>query len=191
MSHEKEMLTPEQSLHVITSMIRQAKGNMRQSSFYYLLWGWTITIANLGVYVMIKFTDVGNPFLMFIITIPAAIISVIYGARQEKSIIAPTPFDTISKWMWISFGINCFVMAIFGAKTNWQINPIIITMCAAPTFISGTMLKFKPLQAGGITFWIIGIASFMVGSATQFLLAAIAVTLGYLVPGYLLKRSEE
>jgi len=190
MSIDKETLTPEQSLDVITSMIRQAKGNMQQGSFYFLLWGWTIVVANLGVYVLIKFTTVENPFLMFLITIVAAIISIVYGIRQGNRIAAPTHLDSIYKWVWIGFGITCFIFWFFGKQIGWQITPVIITMCAVPTFISGSLLKFKPLMFGGVAFWISGALIFLTSFENQFLLAAIAVTLGYLIPGYMLKKSN-
>jgi Flp pilus assembly protein TadB len=190
METKNDNLSAQESLNLISSMIQQAKGNMRKSSFYFLLWGWTVAIANLGVYILIKFTDVSNPFLMFGITIPSAIISVVYGARQEKQKIAPTILDSINKWLWIGFGITCFIFAFFGQRMSWQINPVIITMCAVPTFISGIMLRFKPLMIGGVIFWLSGVILFLVPAETQFLLAAIAVILGYLIPGYMLKKSE-
>ncbi len=190
MENKNDNLNAQQSLELITNMIREAKGNMQKSSFYFLLWGWTIVIANLGVYIMLEFTTIGNPFIIFGITIPAAIISMIYGMNQGKKVIAPTILNNINKWMWIGFGINCFILVFFGGKTNWQINPIIITMCAAPTFLSGIMLRFKPLIVGGILFWVFGITSFMIDSKAQFLLAAVALTVGYLIPGYMLKKSE-
>ncbi len=190
MSPEKEDMTPMESLDVITSMIRQAKGNIRKSSFYFLLWGWTIAIANLGVFILIRFTTASNPFVCFSVTIPAAIISLVYGMRQEKSNVAPTLLDNITKWLWIGFGITCFTLAFFGSKINWQINPVIITMCAAPTFVSGIMLRFRPLMYGGIAFWMLGILSFLTPVEIQFLLASAAVILGYLIPGYLLRKSE-
>lgn len=190
MNQKNETLTPQESLDVITSMISQAKGNIRKSSFFFLLWGWTIAIANLGVFVLIKFTTVEDPFLVFIITIPSAIISVVYGIRMENRVTAPTLIDNINKWLWTGFGITCFIFALFGNRIGWQINPVIITMCAAPTFVSGIMLRFKPLMYGGIAFWVLGIVSFLVPMEMQFLLASVAVTLGYLVPGYMLKKSE-
>lgn len=190
MSSEKETLTPEQSLDLITSMIRQAKGNMQKNSFYFLLWGWTIVIANLGVYVLIRFTTVTNPYLMFVITFIAAIVSIIYGIRQGKQIAAPTHLDNIYKWIWLGFGITCFIFWIFGKQIGWQINPVIITLCAVPTFISGALLRFKPLMFGGIAFWVFGVLIFMSGFENQFLLAALAVITGYIIPGYLLKKSE-
>lgn len=190
METKTDNLSAQESLHLISSMIQQAKGKMQKSSFYFLLWGWTVAIANLGVYILIKFTNVENPFLMFAITIPSAIIAAVYGMRQEKETSAPTLLDNINKWLWIGFGITCFIFAFFGGRIGWQINPIIITMCAVPTFISGIMLRFKPLMIGGVIFWISGIALFLVPVETQFLIAALAVVLGYLVPGYMLRKSE-
>jgi hypothetical protein len=191
MENRNESLNPQQSLDLITSMIRQAKGNVQKTSFYFLLWGWTIVIANLGVYIMIKFTDVQNPFLMFAITIPAGIISIIYSTRQDKTSIVTTHLDQIHMWLWIGYGINCFLVVLVGKYVGWMVNPIIITMCAMPTFITGVILKFKPLMFGGVVFWIAGVALFFIAKDDQFLLAALAIALGYLVPGYMLRKSEK
>lgn len=190
MKNLTDNLTPQESLELITSMINQAKGNIQRSSFYFLLWGWTIVLANLGVYYLLNFTSVVNPFLMFGITVPAAIVSIVHGASRSKQAIAPTHLDKIHNWLWFGFGVTCIILVGFGKQTNWQINPIVITMCALPTFISGVLLRFKPLMLGGIAFWIFGIASFLAPLDIQFLLGAVAVALGYLVPGYLLKKSE-
>jgi hypothetical protein len=191
MKNEPENLTAQESLDIITAMIRQAKGNVQQSSFYFLLWGWTIVIANLGVYFLIRFTDVPNPFMMFAVTILAAIISAVYGFRQSNRMVTPpTILNNIYKWLWIGFGVNCFIFWIFGQQIGWQLNPVIITLCGVPTLISGIMLRFKPLILGGLTFWIFGSLIFLVDRETQFLLAALAMIVGYLVPGYMLRKSK-
>ncbi len=187
---EKE-LTPQQSIEVITAMIQQAKGNLRQNSFYFLLWGWTIVIANMGVYLLIRFTDVANPYLVFLITLIAAIISLIYGARQRRKAKVSTHLDSIYSWLWIGFGINCFIFCFFGQQIGWQLNAVIITMCAVPTLLSGVALRFNPLIFGGLAFWVFGIIIFFASNETQFLLAAVAIIVGYLVPGYMLRNSEK
>lgn len=189
MSTENE-LSPKQSLDVITSMIQQAKGNMQKNSFYFLLWGWTIVIANLGVYLLLTFTTVENPFYVYSITFISAIVSLIYGFRQGKSAGVSTHLDNIYKWLWIGLAVTIFTFWFFGYKIGWQLNPIIIVLCAVPTFVSGIMLKFKPLVFGGVAFWVLGAITFTLSFENQFLLAAIAVVVGYLIPGYLLKRSE-
>lgn len=187
---EKENLSAQESLDIITSMIRQVKGNISDNSFYFLLWGWTIVIANLGVFIMIRFTDVEKPEIIFSITIVSAIISMIYGARQSRRAQSKTLLDSVNMWIWIGYGITVFTIVAFGSKTNWQINPIVITMASVPTFVTGIMLRFRPLMAGGILLWLFGIVLFVVPPDIQFLLAAVAIAAGYLVPGYLLKKSE-
>lgn len=187
---EKE-LTPQRSLEIITAMINQTKGNIKRNSFFFILWGWTIVIANLGVFCVMRFTDYPNPHLFYLVTIVAAIISVVYGSRQEKNATSTTHLDTIYKWMWMALGISCFILCFFGYTINWQLNPVVITMCAAPTLTSGIISRFKPLVYGGIAMWVMGIAMFMVPNEYQFLLAALAIMLGYLIPGYALKFQKD
>jgi len=43
---------------------------------------------------------------------------------------------------------------------------------------------------GAVVFWIAGIVCFLITYDWQLLVGAVAVALGYLVPGYLLKRDE-
>ncbi|MFN8334076.1 MAG: hypothetical protein U0U09_03060 [Cyclobacteriaceae bacterium] len=191
MEKQNDTLNPHQSLDLIASMIQQAKGNVQKSSFYFLLWGWTIVIANIGVYILIKFTDVKNPFIMFAITIPMAVVAVIYNNRQNKTEVVSTHLDKIHKWLWAGFGLNCALIVFVGKFIGWMVNPMIVLMCALPTFITGVMLKFRPLMLGGLVFWIAGTVLFFLHVEEQFLVAALAISLGYLVPGYMLRKSEK
>jgi hypothetical protein len=191
MNSETENLSPQQSLEMITSMIAQAKGNMQKNSFFFLLWGWTIAIANLGVYGLIKFTNYPNPFIFWAVAIPSAIISSVYGSRLEKNSGAVTHLDLINKWIWIGFGITTLIILFFGKQINWQINPVVLTMAALPTFVTGVILKFNPLKYGGIAFWATGILTFLVHDENQLLIAAVGISLGYLVPGYALKNRKD
>jgi hypothetical protein len=191
MENRNESLNPQQSLDLITSMIQEAKGSVQKSSFHFLLWGWTIIVANLGVYALIKYTDVKNPYLMFAITIPVAFVSAFYSIRQRKEKAVSTHLGEIHKWLWIGFGINCFLFSFLGKYIAWMVNPVIIILAAVPTFITGVILKFKPLMFGGIVFWVLGVALFFVSRENQLLLASLAIALGYLVPGYMLRKSEK
>jgi len=190
MQPDHENLSAQQSLDIITAMIRQAKGNVSSNSFYFLLWGWTIAVANMGVFVMFRFTEVKDPTIMFSITIVSAVISLVYGARQSRRSKSTTILDAANMWIWIGYGVICFTIAAFGRQINWQVNPILITVAAVPTFVTGIMLRFKPLMFGGAALWLSGIILFLVPIDIQFLVAAIAITIGYLVPGYLLRKSN-
>lgn len=190
MSTEKN-LSPQQSLDMITAMINQAQGKMRKNSFYFLLWGWTVMVANFGMYGLMKFTDYPYPYVVWAITIPAWIITMIYGSRQDRHAAVSTHLDKINMWLWICFGLSIGPVVFFMKQINFNINPIILLMTAAPTFLTGIMLRFKPLLYGGINFWVFGILCFLVDAQSQYLIGGVAILFGYLIPGYMLKNLHE
>lgn len=187
MKPDSENFSAQESLDLITSMINQAKGNVQRNGFYFLLWGWTILLCNVGVYVMIRILHIPEPFWIWSLTIPVAIVSGIHGRNQERSGTG-THLDNINKWLWIWFGIICFTIVAFGYKINFQIGGIITCVAAVPTFVSGIMIRFRPLIIGGICFWASSIIIFLVPMPEQFLVSAVAIAIGYLVPGYMLKN---
>jgi hypothetical protein len=184
-----DSLSPQQSLDIISQMIRQTQGNVSSASFYFLLWGWIITTCNFGMYSIVKFTEYQNYApLVWTLSIPAWIISMIYGSRQDKIRRVSTHLDKISMWLWIGLGITILPAWIFGAKTNWYVNAIIFMPVGLATFLSGIILKFRPLVFGGITLWMAGTLCYLVPPIDQYLVGGVGMIFGYLVPGYMLKN---
>jgi hypothetical protein len=112
------------------------------------------------------------------------------GYKHGKEERVSTHFDIVSLWLWVCFGICIFTLVAFGYKLNYQLNPLIITISAIPTFVSGVLLRFKPMMLGGAAFWIFGIIGFLTPMENQPLIGAVAILCGYLVPGYLLKKRK-
>ncbi|HEY9047697.1 MAG TPA: hypothetical protein VIN08_17445 [Ohtaekwangia sp.] len=185
-----ENLSAQQSLEIITSMIHQAKGNVQQNSFYFLLWGWVVALANLGMFIL-SLQEYRHPYIVWIITIPAWIYTLYRGYKQERTQRVSSPFDRISGALWICYGVCVFTLVIFGYKINFQLNPVILIVSSIPTFVSGTIVRFKPLMMGGILFWLFGIVSFLVPVYIQSLVGAVAIIGGYLIPGYLLSNKTD
>lgn len=190
MKTESEHLSAQQSLEIITAMIKQAKGTAQKNGVHFLLWGWVIMVANIGMYVLTKL-NYPYPYIVWLVTVPAWIISLYRGFKQGRSERVTTHLDTISLWLWVCFGICIFTLVAFGYKVNYQLNPLIVIISAIPTFVSGIVLRFKPLMMGGAAFWIFGIIGFLVPKEMQPLIGALAILCGYLVPGYLLKYKNE
>ncbi len=191
MDTEPENLSPHQSLDIIQSMIRQAQGNMSNNSFYFILWGWTVVIANVGIYAMFRFTDVQYPHLVWLIGIPAWIVTMIYGSRQGKQSRRTSHLDRVNMWLWISYGLCLLPLIVFMQKIDYNLNPVILLITSLPTLLTGIILKFRPLILGGISFYIFSIICFAVGPLDQFLVGAVAIICGYLIPGYLLRATRE
>lgn len=185
-----EDLTANERLDLITRMIQEAKGKVQKNSFYFLLWGWVIMIANLGMFILTQAGYTAS-YLVWTITIPAWLISIYWGARQEKAKGVSSHLGRVSTAMWISFGVVIFTLVAFGNKINFQLGPVIMLVSAIPTLASGVILRFRPLIVGGILFWMFGIVSFLLPREFQSLVGAIAITCSYLIPGYLLKNRKD
>lgn len=190
MKADSENLTAQQSLDIITSMIRQAKGKVQKNGFYFMLWGWVVVAADIGMYTLTKL-DYPHPYIVWSITIPAWIISLYKGFRDGRSENVTSHLDMVTMWLWVCFGVVVFTLVGFGYKLNFQINPLIILVSSIPTFVSGVVLKFKPLMFGGASFWVFGIIGFLTPMEAQPLIGAVAIICGYLVPGYLLKSKKD
>jgi len=76
------------------------------------------------------------------------------------------------------------------SKLSFNHNAVISLLSGLGTYISGTMLRFKPLIIGGVWLWVVAIVAFSVSVQDQYLVAGIGLVIGYLIPSYLLKRQE-
>jgi hypothetical protein len=129
--------------------------------------------------------------LVWTLCIPASIVTVIYGSKQDKSRQVKTHLDTISMWLWIGMGFSILPSWIFGSAINWHVNAVVLMPVGLATFLSGIILRFKPLLFGGITFWVAGTLCYIVSPIDQYLVGGVAMILGYLVPGYMLKKINQ
>ena len=185
-------LTNTESLQIITDMIGQAKRNIAQSgSFYFLLWGWVVLFGNFGHYFIAKYDLYPAPYIVWIITIPAAIISAVYSVRQGRKAKVTSQFDKVYANLWTSIFVVLITTLVFMSKLSYNHNAVILLLAALGTFVSGRLIKFKPLIFGGIALYIGSLVAFNVSVLDQYLVAGVAIILGYLIPGYLLKQAEK
>ena len=189
MKHDSGDLTAKESLDLITSMIQEAKGHVRRNNFFFLLWGWVVVLANLGMYGLYQI-EYSRPYLVWLITIPAWVFTIYKVFTRKRAERISTHFDSITGWLWMTYGITICCLVFLGYRINYQINPVILLVSAIPTIVSGVILNFAPLKIGGMTFWIMGIVCFLVTWETQPLVGALAIVCGYLVPGYMLRRKQ-
>jgi len=190
METNEKTLKPEDSLQIIEKMIQKTKGNFHDSSFYFLLWGWIILLANIGQ-IILNYFQYDKPYLIWLVIIPGIIASAIYGARHGKKTKASTHLDKINFMIWMAFLACYFTITIFMKKLDYQIVPLIFLFAGNATFLTGIVIKFKPLIWGGLVFLVGTITYFLIpGEYFQFIPPVIMI-LGYLIPGYLLKAQNK
>ncbi|ELR70902.1 hypothetical protein C900_03337 [Fulvivirga imtechensis AK7] len=190
MEDKKHPLTSEESLQIIAKMIKTAQGNFRDGSFYFIFWGWIAAVASLAQFYLTIFTDFNAPYLVWLIGIPGWIITMLYGYRQSKRETVKTYSDTLIMWTWIGFTFSILVVIFAGRHINYQITPLIMLFVGLCTFISGLIIRFKPLIIGGSSFWIFTPITFYLPMEYSSLIMAIAILFGYLIPAYILKKQN-
>jgi hypothetical protein len=188
MENNEKMMTGEESLKIITEMINRTKVNIRQGSFHLLFWGWLITVCSLSEWLITNLTHYAHPYYVWILVIPGAFVSMIYGAVTGRKAKVHTYADMLYMWTWIGFLFAAIVLFIVQSDRMENVTPYILLLAGFPTFLSGFIVKFKPLIVGGICFWVIAILVHFAGPSLALLGTPVAMFTGYLIPGYMLRN---
>lgn len=195
----EKTLTPEESLQIIQKSISNSRRNMREGSFYYLLWGWALILASLANYFLIRysigkeqFEAIQNRSLLTwgVFIIVAMIIQFVTISRSRRGERVITHLDRYIKIVWIAAGLLMGLMAFLSLKVDAYPTPFILGVTAMATAVSGLMVRFRPLVIGALVFLVAAIVSIYLSGTEQLLVFAVSMVLGYLIPGYILRSSK-
>ena len=191
MEKDEKVMTGEESLRIISEMLNKTKVNIRQSSFHLLFWGWLIFACSLSEYILWKYTDFTHPYYIWLFVIPGSFVSFIYGYKTGRKAKVQTYADYLYVWTWVGFLFASVVLFIVRSSEMQNFALYMLILAGFPTFMSGIILKFRPLIIGGICFWIIALFVNFGGPSIAPLGMPVAVLTGYLIPGYLLKHRTD
>ncbi len=178
------------SLQLIESMINKAKNNFSESGTLYLLWGIVVFVCSMFQFVAIHFYNNQNAYYIWFLTWLVVIYQVIFLSKKAKKEKVKTYTADILKYVWICF-VSCMGILIYillQQKAYYSINPAILVLYGMPTFLSGIILKFKPLVIGGMICWLLALVSVLVPYDFQLLFICAAVVVAWIIPGILLRR---
>ena len=180
---------PDESLRVITSMIDKARHDMSDKSQYFLIWGWGAFLACVTQFILKVVFLYPYHYQVWWVIVPCLVLTLITSWRQRRRARVKTFVgDTMSE-LWMALGITFFVIAMIFGKIGWEYcYPFYIMLYGVGTFISGRILKFKPLVIGGIICWILASVSVYMKYDYQILLTAAALLVSYIIPGHILRQ---
>lgn len=188
----EKQLTEKESLALITEMISKAKSNyQRGGSFQFLLWGWVMMLANFGHYFLEAFTDYPHPYIVWAIGFPAGIVSAIHSSRMSKNALVVGHLDRTYGHIWIAVGVGIVITLLSMSRLGYNHNAIILLLAGMGTYITGQLLRFRPLMWGGVALAVASVIAFNVEVTDQYLVGGFGLFVGYLIPGYLLKSKEK
>lgn len=190
---ENDKLTSgEESLAIIQSMINTAKSQISNNGHLYLMWGWLVLVCSLAEFYLLNIARYPYHYAVWFLTWFAGIYQGIYSYRNRHKRKVRTYTDEILSYVWIVFMILMFMFgfmfgAILGNEFYKFINPGFLALYGMPTFLSGIILKFRPLIIGAICCWVLAITATLTPVKYNLLLLAAGVICAWIIPGYLMR----
>lgn len=181
------------NLKLIEEMISSAKGNIKEGSVFYLIWGWLVLIAAASNYILLNFDLYEHHWIAWpILMTLGGVLTGVIGYRKGRTQRVKTYPERAMKHLWFAFLITLFSVLFGMGKIGLEASyPIIMLLYGLGTFISGGIFKFNPLRIGGVVAWVCGTIDFHVEFTDQLILIMIAIVASYIIPGHLLANSKE
>lgn len=188
-NNQEKSFSPEESLQLIQTMIRKTKDSVAVDSFYFLFWGWLVFVCCLVEYVLMVYYKYPHHSFVWGAMPIGGVITAIYSSRQARRQKSVTYIEEALSYLWIAIGISFFVLVFVNVVSEaWRTAfTYYILMYAIGTFVSGSLIRFKPLIIGGILNFIIAAVSIRFNFAGQLLMGALAILISYIIPGHLLR----
>ena len=190
---QQENFSPEQSLQLIQSMISKTKQDMSDNSIYFLVWGWLTFFASTGQFILKHLLNYEKHYLVWMVVIIGIVFSIYQGRKEEKNSRVKTYVDESMGHLWLGLAISFFVLAMILTKLGWGTVafPFFIMLYGLGTFVSGSIIRFRPLIIGGIIAWALAIGSTFVSYDYQMLFGAAAILVSYIIPAYMLRSRNK
>ena len=189
---QDENISGAESIRIIQNMINKAKNQFSENGFMYLLWGWAVLVCSVAEFILLHYIKYEQHYLVWTLVWLVLIYQIFYLRKKYKTRTVGTYTEDIIKYVWICFAIVMFMMGfvlgrLLGAEYYKYINPVLLVVYGIPTFLSGIILRFRPLVIGGICCWLLSILATFSGYDYQLLFLSAAVILAWIIPGYLLR----
>jgi hypothetical protein len=183
-------LSPRESMQIIADTIAKTKEDIRLNSFCFLLWGWLISIASLLFFVLQHFTSFSYYFLVFpLAVVPGIVITVVWFVKNRTTATLSHLTFFLSR-LWLVMGLGFIVVVFLNVVQGMLPFAYSLLLAAIGTCVSGLVMRFRPLQAGGVVLFAACMGTLFIPDDYQSLLNGAAILLGYLIPGYLLKNHK-
>jgi hypothetical protein len=181
-----------EGLEIIQSMINRAKDRFSENGHLYLLWGWVVFLCSIAEFVLLHMVGYEHHYAVWALCWVAVVYQVIYLSKKKKRERVKTYTDDIVGFVWLAFVVSMFLMGfLFGrimGEAYYKIfAPGFLVLYGIPTFLSGIILRFRPLIIGGIACWVLSVVASFITSAYQLLFLSMAVLVAWIIPGYMLR----
>jgi len=185
---DKTILTPEQSLLLISKTIEETKERFKEYGSVFIFWG-TLTVIVFGSQLILSLLELYKFTMVPVYLFPVGgIITGLWAWKDHKKENKPKTFigNILQNIGWI-IGMNLMIMGfLFSDKLGEAIGPVFIILLALMIIVCGLSIKFKPLIIGGALLNLIGLGSFLLDSDYHGFSLMVGAVVGMIIPGLLL-----
>jgi hypothetical protein len=215
---EAKPMTEKESLDIIHSMIRKAKGNFHETGSSAILWGSIIAFCGFYNFLEFEFTFPFN-IDIWLLALVGFIPQVYISIREKKNKFVKTDIEEAINAVWIVYGISIFCLFFYwnfapntaeqilkreniellernistGKTSKWHLKifsqvSLLILLYGIPTLTTGIARKFKPMVFGGILCYVFFFISLFTETKWDLLLNGFAGIFCWLIPGIILRK---
>jgi len=199
-------LNEKESLEIITRMIQNTQQKLeRGAGAPMLIWGYATIFTTMSVWITLRITlNYLSQYLWLLIPV-IGITCMLLRKKQPKGV--RTYVDKVIGYIWIVLGVVGFLLSIgtiSGVIWGFNILFIIIIIMGIGTILTGLVIEYKPMIAGGVIGLIISvphqlfyghdivISNFKISSYdTIFLTFILAFVAMYIIPGHILNHKAK
>ena len=188
---EEKKLTEHESLHLIQQMIQVAREDHRENGEGWLIWGWMLFIASLSSAILSMMEVKGViSWIWFGALGVGIILYVVLHVMNKRDKNVKTYVQELLDRLGTGFFVSLFVIIIANFITR-SISSFgyYYILYGFWMFIHGSAIRFRPLILAAWLNWAAAIAIFILHDQFTWvmIISTVAVLLGYLVPGYMLR----
>lgn len=183
--------SPQDSLAVISSMIREARQRYEENGVIFMLWGISIALVAAAQFYLMYIDMAGASGIPYL----ALILTGIYTGYYYRKVPVrkgSNPISRIMKLVWSALGINLFILGFgFFFKLGYNLIPIIMIIQGFGLILSGAAIRSRTFLGAGVLTQVGGYLGFFLAPLFQPLLLAGMGIFALFVPGYTLYRNKQ
>ena len=187
---EEKNINEHESLRLIQQMIQVAKEDHRENGEGWLIWGWLLFVASVSSAIL-SYLEIRG-YIGWIwtgILVLGMLIYILFHVLKKREERVKTYVQELLDRLGAGFFISLFVIVAAGfiIKASYGFGYYYI-LYAFWMFIHGSAIRFRPLIIGAYVNWLAALAIFLLDDTAEIMVvSAIAVLIGYLIPGYMLQ----
>lgn len=185
---EEKEITAGEGFEIIQSMINVTRNKLADDGFYFIFWGWLVTISALTHYAGI-YLKITNIDLIWAFSLPAGgLVSVIYSRMEHKEKKVRTHIDSYLGHLWTAILIAIFLVLIFMGMNGYRNTYFfLMVLYGIGSLVTGGLLNFRPLIVGSVFSFAFAALSVFVRDIDLFLCISGSLVCSHIVPGYILR----